>query len=172
MGPANAKVVVQEVADFQCPYCGQFATSPALQLIDQYAQAGKIRFEYHHFVVIDGHTGGQESRRAAEASECANQQGQFWTFYDYLFHHQNGEGQGAFSDANLKSFALTLNLDATKFNACFDGKNTAKTVQQDEALAVSLGINQTPTVLINGKPVPDPVDTTQLQQMLDAALAQ
>jgi protein-disulfide isomerase len=135
-------------------------------------QAGKVRFEYHHFIVVDGNLGSQESRRSAEATECANLQGQFWPFHDYLFSHQNGEGQGAFSDANLKSFAVTLGLDAAKFNACFDNRTTAKVVEQDEALARSLGANQTPTVLVNGKLIQDPLSTTELQQVIDAALAQ
>ena len=135
-------------------------------------QAGKVRFEYHHFIVVDGNTGGQESRRAAEASECANLQGKIWQYHDYLFNHQNGEGEGAFSDANLKSFAVTLGLDVTKFNTCFDTKATAQAVQQDEALARSIGASQTPTVLVNSKLVQDPTNMTQLQQMIDAALAQ
>jgi protein-disulfide isomerase len=135
-------------------------------------QAGNVRFEYHHFIVVDGNLGSQESRRSAEASECANQQGKFWQYHDYLFSHQNGEGKGAFSDANLKSFAVTLELDATKFNACFDGKTTATAVEQDEALARSLGINQTPTLLVNGKLIQDPLNLAELQQVIDAALAQ
>jgi protein-disulfide isomerase len=135
-------------------------------------QAGKVRFEYFHFIVVDGNTGGNESLHAAEASECANQQGKFWQYHDYLFSHQNGEGQGAFSDDNLKAFAATLNLDTAKFNTCLDTQATLKLVQQDEALARSIGANQTPTVLVNGKLVSDPVDTTALKQMIDAALAQ
>ena len=134
-------------------------------------QSGKIRFEYRHYIVVDGNLGSQESRRAAEASECANQQGKFWPYHDYVFSHQNGEGKGAFSDANLKSFAATLQLDTAKFDTCFDTRATAKLVQQDEALAHSLGLNQTPSVLVNGKLVQDPLNLTELQQMIDAALA-
>lgn len=135
-------------------------------------QGGNVRFEYHHFIVVDGNTGSQESRRAAEASECANQQGKFWQYHDYLFSHQNGEGQGAFSDANLKAFAVALQLDVTKFNTCLDTQATAKAVQQDEALARSIGANQTPTVLVNSKLVQDPLNLTELQQLIDGALAQ
>jgi protein-disulfide isomerase len=135
-------------------------------------QSGKVRFEYHHFVVVDGNTGGQESNQAAKASECAKLQGKFWQYHDYLFQHQNGEGQGAFSDANLKAFAVTLELDAAKFNTCLDTNATANAVRQDDALAQSLGANQTPTLLINGKLVKDPLSTTELQQVIDAALAQ
>lgn len=134
-------------------------------------QGGNVRFEYHHFIVVDSNAGGQESRRAAEASECAKEQGQFWQYHDYLFSHQNGEGKGAFSDDNLKAFAATLQLDTTKFNSCLDTQATAKAVQQDEALARSVGANQTPTVLVNGKLVQDPLNLTELQQLIDAALA-
>ena len=85
--------------------------------------------------------------------------------------HQNGEGQGAFSDANLKSFAVTNQLDTAKFNTCFDSRATANVVRQDEALARSIGADGTPTVLVNGKLVQTPWDATQLQKTIDAALA-
>ncbi len=171
VGPADAKVVVQEFADFQCPYCGKFATGAARQLVEQYAQAGKVRFEYHHFIVVDGNVGGTESLHSAVASECAGEQGKFWDFYSYLFAHQQGEGQGTFSDANLKSFAATLGLDTAKFDQCFDAQRYAQKVQQDNALAGSLGIRQTPTLLVNNKTISDPLNTDQITAAIEAALA-
>ncbi len=172
VGPATAKVVVQEFADFQCPFCGRFATGPVRELIDQYAQAGKVRFEYHHFIVVDGNVGGSESLHAAEASECAGDQGKFWNMYTYLFSHQKGEGEGTFSDANLKSMAAAVGLDTAKFNACFDAQTYAAKVEQDNALARSLGINQTPTLFINRQAITNPQDVNQVKSMLDTAIAQ
>jgi protein-disulfide isomerase len=171
VGPADAKVVVQEFADFQCPFCAQFVTGDAQKtLIDQYAKTGLIRFEYHHYIVVDGNVGGFESRHAAVASECAKEQGKFWEYHDYVFAHQNGEGQGAFSDANLKTFAADLGLDTAKFNACLDAQTYAYVVQQDEALGRSLGINQTPTIFVNGKLV-NALKFGDVKAAIDAALA-
>jgi len=77
------------------------------QLIDEYVATGKARFEYHHYIVVDRIVGGNESQRAAEASECANEQGEFWNYHKMLFANWNGEGEGAFVDRRLKIFAAT-----------------------------------------------------------------
>jgi protein-disulfide isomerase len=71
----------------------------------------------------------------------------------------------------LKALAAAGGLDTAKFNACFDARRYADTVKQDQALAGSLGINATPTLLVNGAPVASPNDATQVQQALDAAIA-
>ncbi len=172
IGPADARVVVREFADFQCPYCGVFATGETQKMIiDQYAKPGLIRFEYHHDIVVDGNVGGNESRYAAEASECANAQGKFWEYHDYVFAHQKGEGEGAFSNDNLKAFAAAVGLDTAKFNTCFDSHQYANAVRQDEALAKSFGVNQTPTLFVNNQQV-NALSLTDIKAAIDAALRQ
>ncbi len=170
MGPANAKVVVQEFADFQCPYCRQFHDNILPQVISQYIATGKIRFEYHHFIVIDQNVGGTESRRAAEASECANDQGRFWDYFNMLFTNQGSEGSGAFSDARLEAFAASLGLNTSQFNACLTSGQDASKVTADEAKAASLNLSGTPSVLVNGALIQNPLDYTQVQAAIDAAL--
>lgn len=172
LGPKTAGVVVQEFADFQCPICGEFQKTIEPQLINQYVKTGQIRFEYHHFIVIDGNVGGSESRQAAIASECANAQGQFWTFHDLVFSHQVGEGSGAFNDANLAGFAKTLGLDTGAFDKCFSAKQYALVVKADESLGLSKGVHGTPSVFINGVQVDNPFDYASFQRQIDAALAQ
>lgn len=170
MGPANAKVVVQEFADFQCPYCRQFHDNVLSQIISQDVATGKIRFEYHHFIVIDQNVGGNESRRAAEASECANDQGRFWDYFNMLFTNQGTEGSGAFADNRLKAFAATLGLNTTQFNSCLDSGKDAQKVTADEALAGSHNLQGTPSILVNGTLVQNPLDASAVQAAIDAAL--
>ncbi len=141
------------------------------QLIDQYLTTGKVRFEYHHFIVVDGNVGGSESRHAAEASECANEQGRFWDYHATVFANQQGEGQGAFADRRLKAFAEALGLDTEKFNACFDAHKYASAVKADEQQARARGIESTPTILVNGQKVQNPMDFAELQRWIDGALA-
>ena len=172
LGPANAAVVVQEFSDFQCPYCRQFHDTILNKLISQYVATGKIRFEYHHFIVIDGNTGGNESRRAAEASECANEQGQFWDYHNMLFANQKSEGSGTFSDVRLRAFAASLGLDTTKFNSCFNSGKLAALVVKDENLATSDKLQTTPALLVNGVLVQNPIDYTIVQSAIDKALGQ
>jgi protein-disulfide isomerase len=121
--------------------------------------------------VIDGNVGGSESRRAAEASECAREQDEFWNYHALVFANQQGEGQGAFSDRRLKAFAETLGLDTDAFNACLDSGRYAGEVRADEQLGRSLGVSGTPTVFVNGQRVQNPLDFGEFQRLIEAELA-
>ena len=171
LGPADAPVVIREFSDFQCPYCRMFTTSVQKSIIDQYIATGKVRFEYHHFIVIDGNVGGVESRHAAQASECAAEQGAFWDYHEMLFANQQGEGNGAFSDDRLKAFAAALELDADKFNACLNSAATANKVKADETMARTYKVSATPSIFINDKKVENPLNLEALKAAIDAELA-
>ncbi len=170
LGPADAKVVVQEYADFQCPYCKDFHDTILPQIISQYVATGKVRFEYHNFIVIDLNTGGNESHRAAEAAYCANDQGKFWDYFNMLFANQGTEGGGAFSDARLKAFAAALGLNTSQFNSCFDSNKYTNQVNTDQAKATALGLNSTPSLIVNGTKLQNPLDYTQVQTTINAAI--
>lgn len=172
LGPKGAKVLVQEFADFQCPICGEFFHGVEPQIIKDYVTTGKIRYEFHHFIVIDKNTGGVESHHAAEASECANEQGRFWDYHNMLYTNQQGEGSGAFADNRLQAFAAALGLDTQKFNACFDAHKYSAAVDADEALGTGMGVQGTPTIFINGAMVSNPLDYTAIKQQLDVLVSQ
>src|SRR5512135_1869468 len=110
LGDANAPVTLEVYADFQCPVCGQFDRGTLKQIEEKYVNTGKVRIVFNHFAFI-----GDESTRAAEASECANEQGKFWQYADTLFNNQAGENQGAFADDKLAGFAQQIGLDMTKY---------------------------------------------------------
>jgi protein-disulfide isomerase len=92
---------------------------------------------------------GDESQWAAEASECADEQGKFWEYHDKLFASQSGENEGAFAKDKLKQFAADLSLDTAKFNTCLDSGKYTKTVTEETQMAGGYGISSTPTILIN-----------------------
>ncbi len=171
LGPSDSPVVLTEYSDFQCPYCRQFSAGVFNQIITDYVETGKVRFEYRHFIVIDGNVGGKESRMAAQASECANEQGKFWDYYKILFTNQQGEGTGAFSDDRLKAFAASLGLDTGKFNACLNSSRAASSVTADEAEARSLQVNGTPSLFINDKKVDNPLDYASVKAAIDETLS-
>jgi len=167
LGNPEAPVVVVEFSDFQCPFCGRFHKTTAQQMKSEYVETGKVRFVYRHFAFL-----GQESVDAGAASECADEQGKFWEYHDYLFSRQSGENQGAFSVEKLKSFAAVLNLDTAKFNSCLDsGKYVAK-VEKDKADGVALGVNATPTNFVNGRAVQGAVGYDQFKAALEQALSE
>lgn len=170
LGPADAPVVLREFSDFQCPYCQQFWETTQNQIIKDYVETGKVRFEYHHFIVIDGNVGGNESRMAAQASECASDQGKFWDYHEILFANQQGEGTGAFTDARLKAFAGALGLDTGKFDSCLNSSGAKGKVVTDEAQARSLKISGTPALFVNDKKIENPLDYAAVKAAIDEAL--
>jgi len=115
------------------------------QLEEKYVKTGQIKLVYRHMAFL-----GDESQWAAEASECAGDQGKFWEYHDKLFTSQNGENQGAFSKDNLKKFAADLKLDTAKFNQCLDSNQFTDKIKKATQDAQQLGVQGTPTVFING----------------------
>jgi protein-disulfide isomerase len=128
---------------------------------------GKVRFVFRHLAFL-----GQESIWAAEASECANEQGRFWDYYDKLFAEQTGENVGTFVRDNLKRFAADLGLDTQQFNQCLDSNKYLSKVQQEGADAQRLGIGSTPAILVNGQLINNGSDYQVLQAAIQAALNQ
>lgn len=166
-GNSNAPVTMIMISDFQCPYCGRFATGAARQIDQLYIATGIVRFGYVHMAFL-----GPESKAAAAASECADEQGKFWEYHDMLFANQNGENQGAFSTDNLKKFAEDLKLDTAKFNACVDSGKYSATVEDETAFAQSLGVSSTPAFMINGQPVVGAQPIDQFRQIIETARSQ
>ena len=145
LGKADAPVTIDLYSDFQCPVCRR-ADMTIRSLAARYIDTGKAKVVYHNFAFI-----GQESEWAAQAAECANDQGKFWEYASYVFDNQTGENVGAFSQANLKKFASDVKLDTTAFNACFDSGKYANLIQQEKAEAQARNIRATPSFYINGQ---------------------
>lgn len=134
---------------------------------EEYIAADKVRFVYHHMAFI-----GQESVRAAEAVECAGEQGQTWEYMDVLFANQRGENQGAFADRYLKAFAEGLGLDTLEFNACLDSRRYRSAVLLETQDGRARGVQSTPTFFINGEMSVGLAPYTTFQQRIEAALGQ
>jgi len=164
-GDPNAPVTIIEFGDFQCPFCGRFATQTEPQIDEAYLQSGKVRFGYWNFAFL-----GPESTWAAEAAECAADQDKFWEYHDRLYSSQSGENQGAFNKDNLKKFAGDLGLDTEAFNECFDSGKYTQLIQDDSSAASSLGVRSTPTFLINGQPLIGAQPFENFQQTIDSLL--
>ncbi len=130
-----------------------------------YIAAGIVRFEYRHFPFL-----GPESLAAAEAAECAGEQGAFWTYHDMLFANQAGENRGAFKDANLKAFAAQLNLDTKAFNQCLDSGRYQEAVLAEMQEGRQRGVRATPTFFINGQKIEGALPFEQFQIVIEAAL--
>ena len=124
-----------------------------------------MRLGYFHFAFL-----GDESIIASEASECADEQGKFWEYHDYLFEHQQGENQGGFSKDNLKSYAAALGLDTQSFNQCLDSGKYKDVIDQQSQFGRQLGVQSTPSFLINGTPIVGAQPFTSFQQVINQLL--
>lgn len=114
-------------------------------------------------------TGVGESHWAAEAAECANQQGKFWKYHDILFASWRGENVGTFTKPNLKQYASEIGLDTGKFNQCLDSDQTAQAVQADIGEATRLKVQGTPTFFVNGKPLQiESLDYSEFSRAFDS----
>lgn len=164
-GPANAKVVITEYGDFQCPGCKLFALTIEPKLKADFVDTNKARMEFRQMSFI-----GDESLAAAEATECANEQGRFWEAYTKVYTEQNGENVGTFSNDNLARFAKDLGLDMTKYNQCMSSHKYRAKVQNETAAGQTKGVYSTPTVMIDGVIANWNGDYATLKGMVQAAI--
>lgn len=126
-----------------------------------------MRFEYKHFAFL-----GEESRQAAEASECAREQGQFWPYHDVLFANQRGENAGAYRTQALEVFAVALGLDEEAFSECLASDRYEDVVEAERAEGEERGVQSTPTLFVNGEMIEGAVPFGQLQPRIEAILSQ
>ncbi|MGH2586542.1 MAG: DsbA family protein [Dehalococcoidia bacterium] len=166
-GLESAPVTIVEYADLQCPVCARFSESVERQIEETYIKTGIVRLEYRHYAFL-----GEESQRAAEATECAAEQGQFFPYRDTLYANQRGENRGAFSDERLRGFAADLGLDTQSFNACLDSGRYEDRVKAQKAEAERLGVQATPTFFINGRKLEGLAPFSTFQQLIEQAAGQ
>ena len=103
----------------------------------------QISVEFRHFPVIT-----RQSPLAAEAAQCAAEQGAFWEYHDYIYEWTQ---EGALSRSDLERYALDIELDQEAFSSCLDSGRFKEMVQRDWQAAQDAGARGTPTFLINGE---------------------
>ncbi len=160
IGPDDAPVTVVEFSDYQCPYCQKWYHETFDQLMSNYP--GKIRFVYRD-LPLPSHP---EAAPSAEAAHCAGEQGAYWGFHDALF-----SGQYALGRAAYEQYAAALGLDAAAFTACLDDHRYQAEVATDAADAGRLGLNGTPSFVINGRILVGALPFESFKAVIDEELA-
>lgn len=159
-GDFNASITLVEFSDFECPFCERHY--PTLKkILNDYS--GKVRLVYKHFP-LSFHPNGQ---KAAESSECADEQGKFWEYHDKLFESLATSG---YSLANFKQWAKDLGLNSGKFNECLDSGKYAQKVQADFREGTEKGVNGTPATFINGQLVSGALPYEIFKQAIDSLI--
>jgi protein-disulfide isomerase len=140
-GPENAKIVIQEFSDFQCPFCAR--VNPTVeQILKEYPKDVKIVWRN---MPLAFH---QDAPLAAEAAQevfvQAGNKG-FWKYHEKLFANQS-----AIKRPDLEKYAEELGIDMAKFKAALDNRTHKATVDKDVEAAKQAGVSGTPAFTVNG----------------------
>ncbi len=139
-GPSDARVVLVEYGDYQCPYCG--AAYPVVKRIQQ-EFGTTLRFVFRNFPITNAHP---HAEWAAETAEAAAAQGKFWPMHDFLYENQRLlEDERPFAQHEAK-----LGLDVARLAREVAGRAYAERIEEDFLSGVRSGVNGTPTFFING----------------------
>ncbi len=154
-GAPQAKVVMTEFGDFQCPAC-YTAQSAIEKLLGEYPSDLRLVFRNlpltsHPYALI-----------AAQAAESAGAQGKFWEMHNTLYARQQewGDPNKGTSEEQARAFfsayAEGIGLDMNKYNADMAGTTYQDVIRQDVEAGTKAGANATPTFYMNGVKVADP----------------
>jgi protein-disulfide isomerase len=154
IGPDDAPGTIVMFTDYQCPYCKRFRDVTLDTILSTYE--GKVKYVQRDWPLPA--TMHPNAQKAAEATECADDQGKFWEYQGLLFANQS-----AIDVASLKSYAAQLGLDTATFNQCLDGGAKTAEVQKDQQDGTSYGVQGTPTFFINGRMVSGAIPFTDYQ---------
>ena len=147
-GAENGQIAVVEYSDFQCPFCKR-GKDMLPEILEEYGDQVTI---YYKQLPLPNH---DWAMKASIASLCAAEQGndKFWEFHDKIFDNQK-EIDLATADETFKSYAKDLGLNTKEFDQCLGSKEIAARVQADLKEAQEIGVNSTPTFVVNGMKVP------------------
>jgi protein-disulfide isomerase len=163
-GPRNAPVTLEIYGDFQCPSC---ALTAALikDLRQQYGE--KLREIFYEFPLAM-HNHSVEAARAAEAAAI---QGKFWEMHDMLYEYQQVWSKTSNVGFFFENYAQSLGLDVARFRADYQAPDVQQIVVSQGNAGAARGVQNTPTIFINGALVRANFTKEKLQEQIDQALA-
>lgn len=152
-GASDRQIVMVAFSDFQCPYCAT-ADKSVKQFMAKHSD--KVTLVYKYFPLTQIHP---EALPAARAAWAANKQGKFWEYHDALFANQAKLGEALYLET-----ATSLKLNLSKFNA--DRKIADDFIVEDFKLGRKLGIDGTPTFIMNGEVLSGATSIADLEKAL------
>jgi protein-disulfide isomerase len=164
-GPADAKLLIVEFADLECPSCKDAA--PIMEkLRTDFPQA---RFVFQSFPLAQLHPWAVRASSYLDCIARANQD-QAFVFIDAVFTHQkeietavrktDAAGKATIDDAavteRMRQYAQMAGADPAKTQSCAEAPDTAERITRSEHLGQSVVVTGTPTLFINGRRVGNP----------------
>lgn len=167
LGAVDAPVVMIEYSDYRCPFCGAYARNTQPEIIKKYVDTGQLRIEWRDLPVF-----GESSVAAAVAARAAGEQGLFWEFNEAVYAAAPEKGKAELSEPELVTFAQKVGVpDMAQFAADLKSPELRALVNADLAKGTSLGLNSTPTFVINNQSIPGAQPLDIFVQVIDEALA-
>jgi protein-disulfide isomerase len=170
IGKSTAPVKLDVWEDFQCPYCDEFTRSVEPSIVSQYVAPGTAQLTFHDYSFIGNGHSPDESNDAAVAARCAEDQGQFWAYMQYLYANQGAsENSGTFNKTMFDAIATKLGLNLGTFDSCLSDPAKLQAVRAETAQGQQLGITGTPTLFVDGKALANPQDINAVSSAIEAA---
>jgi protein-disulfide isomerase len=162
LGNKNARVVLLDFSDYQCPFCGRFVRETMPQLEQEYIKTGKVKYVFRDLPIETIHP---FALKAAEAVHCAGEQSTYWEMHNRLYQNQNALDAGS-----MHAHAQALGINLPAFTACLNSGKYATGIRRDMADASAAGISGTPTFVIGLVNTRNPNDQNikVLQQIIGA----
>jgi len=174
LGDPGAPVTVFIFSDFQCPFCGKFFEETEHLIRQDYVESGKVKVVYKDLAFL-----GPESIAAAEAAQCAADQGKFWQYHDAIYTIEynetktigNAENTGNLNRSTFEEIASGLGMNTDEFLNCFDsGKYTAEVEKDIEEAKAVMDRLSTPTIFVNDEIFQGAFPYSVFKEAIDAAL--
>ncbi len=172
-GAKNAKVVVVNFDDFECPFCSRMHSTLFPEILKEYGD--RVTFIYKDYPLVDIHPWAVHA--AVDANCLASQNPDaYWDFADYIHANKSDVDAQKTPDGRFETIdkmALQQgqkhNVDLPKLQACVKAQNE-DSVRTSMKEADGLGVNATPTLFINGQKIDGAVPISQVRAALDSAL--
>jgi protein-disulfide isomerase len=150
LGSADAKVLIIEFGDYQCPSCRVFWKDVEPRLKKEYIDTGKVKLVFRDYPIVQIHP---EALLASMAVDCAGEQNKYWEYHDKVFREQYNKGDDLvrFKADDLKKWAKETKVDQAKFDQCLDSEKYKNEVLKDKADGDAVSVQGTPTFFINGR---------------------
>ncbi len=160
-GDREAKIILIEYSDFQCPACAAYA--PIVKQIAEEFKDSAV-FVYRHFPLSQH----KNAELAALAAEAAGKQGKFWEMHDLIFENQNEWSESQIAEELFVKYATELNINIGQFKNDLISKEIKDKVKNDLRSGEKNGVNSTPTFFLNNKKI-QPRSYDEFKQLIEAS---
>lgn len=166
LGDPNAKIVLVEYTDYQCPFCARHHAQTYPQILSEYVDKGLVRYVIKDFPLESIHP---QANLASQAAHCAGDQGAYLKMHDMLFERQEQWTNDKAADY-FAQYAGEIGLDTTAFTQCLSSQKYAELVASQVNEGIGFNIDGTPGFFLNGQYIYGAQPFSVFKQAIDSLL--